>query len=506
MNLLFNSFGFVFLYMPVTVAIYWLAGRFFHTPETRMRFRRDWLLALSFLYYASFGMYNFSLLCVSLGVTLLLSKLMKGRKSLLIAGIVFHLAFLSLFKYSGAAFGLRLLFPLGISFYTFTQISWLVDLYHGEVGEYRITDYLLYATFYPKLLQGPIVTYRDMKAEFDKMADAVFSEDAFSGAVILFVIGLFKKAVLADTLGLAVTYGYEHLTSLTWLDGWLAAVFYILELFFDFSGYCDMGAAVCRMMGMDLPVNFDKPFHQPDNISFWRSWHSSLNRFFVKYVYLPLGGSRAGSMRTYMNIFIVFLLSGLWHGSTRSFVLWGILHGALCVLTRFVKRHMPSGTMTDMAGQQDGRDVLPQEGGAAVSGPLSGRVLHRAGAVMITFWYAFTSVYLSAPDYPSASALVRVLLSRPVLRITQAFAMTLEADELWYLVKLTPFAGMRYSRYICMFIFLFAGLALIWKAPTSREIAQRLPQRRLTGAIAAVLFVWAVVSLGEVSIFLYFQF
>jgi len=496
MNLLFNSFGFVFLFMPVTVSVYWLAGRIFHTQQSILCFRKNWLLALSLLYYASFGMYNFLLLCISMGVTLLFSKLMNGKKAVLIAGVVFHLAYLSLFKYSGAVTGFRLLFPLGISFYTFSQISWLVDLYHGEIGACGISDYLLYAVFYPKLLQGPIVTFREMKTEFDKMATAVFNEDAFAESVILFVIGLFKKAVLADTLGVAVTYGYEHLSSLTWLDAWLAAVIYILELFFDFSGYCDMGAAVCRMMGMDLPVNFDRPFHQPDNISFWRSWHSSLNRFFVKYVYLPLGGSRAGSLRTYLNIFLVFLLSGLWHGSTRRFVLWGILHGTLCVLTRLFQKHSPSAAVADITSQQT--ENTTQKPG--------GKIRRRAGAVMITFWYAFTSVYLSAPDDPSASALIRKLLSKPDFHITEAFAMTLEADELWYLIKLTPFASMRCSRYICLFLFLICGLFLIWTVPTSRTISKRLPKRRLTGVMIALMFAWAVISLGEVSTFLYFQF
>ena len=229
---------------------------------------------------------------------------------------------------------LSVLMPLGISFFTFQQISYLVDSYRGETDHYSFIDYALFVTFFPQLVAGPIVLHNEMIPQFNDTYKKTLNQDMLSKGIYLFSIGLFKKVLLADTLGNAVNWGFSNINVLTGFDALLVSLMYTLQIYFDFSGYCDMAIGIANMFGFELPLNFNSPYKSASIIEFWQRWHMSLSRFLRKYIYFPLGGSKKGSARTICNVLIVFLVSGIWHGANWTFILWGLLHGVANVLTR----------------------------------------------------------------------------------------------------------------------------------------------------------------------------
>lgn len=226
--------------------------------------------------------------------------------------------------------------PLGISFISFHMIAFLIDAYRNEIKNFTIGKYFAYFTFYPKVVSGPIVTYNEMqKGEENRDYWELLAEGLY-----LFVMGLFKKVFLADQLGSAVDWAYGNLSELNSVTMILVSFMYSLQIYFDFSGYSDMAIGVARTFGYVLPVNFNSPYKAMDIADFWDRWHMTLTKFFTQYLYIPLGGSRKGKVRTYGNIIIVFLCSGLWHGASWTFVVWGVCHGVLMVLHRIIGRRL----------------------------------------------------------------------------------------------------------------------------------------------------------------------
>ena len=272
----------------------------------------------------------------------------ESSKVPLVIGIVLNLGVLFYFKYYNFfvsaindAFNTsilikKILLPLGISFFTFQQIGFLVDTYRGEVKEVSFVDYALFVSFFPQLIAGPIVSQSEMIPQFRDLKKHSWDGEGFYRGLTLFVFGLAKKVLVADTLGSAVDIGYSSLPVMGGLDSFLIMIWYSLQLYFDFSGYCDMARGLARMLGFNIPVNFDSPYKSDNIIEFWKHWHITLTRFFTKYVYIPLGGNRKGNVRMLINILIIYFLSGLWHGAGYNFILWGMLHGILYVITRAI--------------------------------------------------------------------------------------------------------------------------------------------------------------------------
>ena len=280
------------------------------------------------------------------GMQLVEKKCPGWRRPMMILGVAGNLAVLFYFKYYdffvenvnavfGTSFVLKgILLPLGISFFTFQQIGFVVDAYRGEVKNCTFLDYALFVSFFPQLIAGPIVSQSEMLPQFAQIGKKKADPEKFAAGIYLFTLGMVKKVLVADTFGLAVDWGYSNIPSLSFVDSLLLIFFYSIQLYFDFSGYCDMARGLAWMFGMEIPVNFNSPYKAVNIIEFWRRWHITLSRFFRQYVYIPLGGNRKGRPRMYANLILIFLLSGIWHGAGWTFVTWGAAQGILYIITR----------------------------------------------------------------------------------------------------------------------------------------------------------------------------
>lgn len=232
----------------------------------------------------------------------------------------------------GSSFELKnIVLPLGISFFTFRQISYIVDSYRGETKGYTFWDYAFFVSFFPQLVAGPIVMYNEIIPKFRKPGNWHVVVENFSKGIYIFAIGLFKKVIIADRFGKAVTYGFGNIEILSSMEALVVSLSYTFQLYFDFSGYCDMASGIGYMFNIELPQNFNSPYNAKSIAEFWDRWHMSLTRFLRNYVYIPLGGNQRGKLRTYVNIMVVYLIGGIWHGANWTFILWGMLHGGLSV-------------------------------------------------------------------------------------------------------------------------------------------------------------------------------
>jgi alginate O-acetyltransferase complex protein AlgI len=348
--MLFNSFAYIFVLLPVAVSGYFLLSRCRRIPLSRYL-----LVAVSLLFFIYGGLHYLPLLFVSIGINYGIGAgiLRYGdtteagiRKGLLLCGIIFNVLFLGVFKYadffitsintlvhSGIA-PLRLIMPLAISFYTFQQIAYLVDCYRGDAEKSSLIDYCLFVTFFPQLIAGPILRQREIMPQFDHASQSRVDYRNLSLGLTIFFLGLAKRVVIADTFGLWADAGFSAGTSYTFIEAWISSLSYTFQIYFDFSGYTDMAIGSAYFFNIRLPFNFDSPYKALNIQDFWRRWHITLSRFLRDYIYIPLGGNRKGEARIYTNLMITFLIGGLWHGAGWTFVLWGALHGIACVIYR----------------------------------------------------------------------------------------------------------------------------------------------------------------------------
>lgn len=340
LTMLFNSTEFLFQYLPIVLAGFFALGAF-----GRRDLAAGWLLAASLYFYAfDDPLRLLAIVLSSITFNFLVGRVLaRSRRPLLLAlGIAGNLALLGYFKYAGFLLGTfasltdstwpvpSIELPIGISFYTFTQIAFLVDVHRGEASEYKPLHYALFVTFFPHLIAGPILHHKEMMPQFSRLRTYVFSSGNMSIGLAWFTLGLFKKVVLADNVGHYADVVFDPMETGQMPDmemAWMGILAYTLQLYFDFSGYSDMAIGLARMIGISFPLNFDSPYKATSIIDFWRRWHITLSRFLRDYLYIPLGGNRRGSARRYLNLFITMLLGGLWHGASWNFVVWGGLHG-----------------------------------------------------------------------------------------------------------------------------------------------------------------------------------
>jgi len=362
--MLFNSYEFIFAFLPVVVAVFFALGRASRVWALR------WVIAASLVFYGWWRPLNVLIIAPSVLINFLLARLLQrlnkqGRRGsaqvVLLVGLAFNVAFLGYFKYSnflvGAindAFGTqmflaRIILPLGISFITFQKIAFLIDIHAGRVESFTLQDYCLFVLFIPQLIAGPIVHYREMMPQFHRVS-CRFDKDNVSVGLTLFAFGLFKKVFIADGIVPLVTPIYEQATSgssIGLLLAWVAAVGFTLQIYFDFSGYTDMALGIGRMFGVRLPPNFNSPLRASSIIDFWQRWHMTLTRFLTAYIYNPLTlwltRRRAARVRSgfaapskgpgafiellMFPILLTMLVSGIWHGAGYTFIVWGVLHG-----------------------------------------------------------------------------------------------------------------------------------------------------------------------------------
>ena len=348
--MLFNSYAFIFGFLPVAFLVFFALARVSH------RVAAAWLLLASFFFY---GWWNPPYIVLLVASTLFnfalgtwIQRLVQsGRpypaRAILALAITVDLLLLGYYKYANFfvdnlnhALGTHwtiaaIVLPIGISFYTFTQIAFLVDAVQGKVREYNLIHYALFVSYFPHLIAGPILHHAEMMPQFARPATYQLRWNNVAVGLTIFFIGLFKKTVLADSVAPHSNVVFEAAaagTPLPLLDAWFGALSYTLRLYFDFSGYCDMAIGLSRLFGVNLPLNFNSPYKSVNIIEFWRRWHMTLSRFLRDYVYIMLGGNRRGSVRRYLNLIITMLLGGLWHGANWTFVVWGGLHGLYLIV------------------------------------------------------------------------------------------------------------------------------------------------------------------------------
>ncbi len=357
--MLFNSLEFIFVFLPISVIIYALLGKKFNQVVSI-----TWVVACSFFFYAWWNPTYLILLVLSILFNYSFAKLIQAKvlsnntltppdkafntgKLLLIVGVACNLALLGYFKYANffidtinqvinTSFNLEhIILPLAISFFTFQQIAYLVDSYRGEVSNTKLLNYSLFVSFFPQLIAGPIVHHKEMMPQFSSNEHFKQWYENITYGLLYFAIGLFKKIILADTAGNIATPLFTEVANgvvLNFFDAWLAATGYTLQLYFDFSGYCDMAIGAALMFGIKLPLNFNAPYKAVNIIDFWRRWHMTLSRFLRDYLYIPLGGNRQGLVRKNTNLMITMLLGGMWHGAGWTFIIWGGLHGFYLIM------------------------------------------------------------------------------------------------------------------------------------------------------------------------------
>jgi D-alanyl-lipoteichoic acid acyltransferase DltB (MBOAT superfamily) len=348
--MLFNSYVFLFVFLPATYVGYFALARY--APSLA----KPWLAAASFVFYGAWDVRFVPILAASIAFNFLTGARIaraveagrqRAARGLLALGVGANLALLGWFKYAnffattanavvGTAWDLgAIVLPLGISFFTFTQIAYLVDAAQGKAREYAVTDYCLFVTYFPHLVAGPILHHAEMMPQFNRPGALRRDSRLLEVGLAIFALGLFKKVALADRVAPFANAAFDTAArgvALTSAEAWAGATAYGLQLYFDFSAYSDMAIGLSLMFGIRLPLNFASPYKATSIIDFWRRWHITLSRFLRDYLYVPLGGNRRGRARRYLNLAVTMLLGGLWHGAGWTYVAWGALHGLFLVV------------------------------------------------------------------------------------------------------------------------------------------------------------------------------
>ncbi len=491
--MLFNSYEFLFFFLPITLVVYFALGRRGYV-ETAMA----WLILMSLFFYAWWKPAYLIIIVASILINYLVGFVL-GRwhanterspaaaRMLLFLGIAFNLGLLGYFKYAGffvenlngllgSSLGVReIALPLAISFFTFQQIAYLVDAYRGAAREYNFLHYGLFVTFFPQLIAGPIVHHKEILPQFQNRESFRLNFENVAVGITIFVVGLFKKVILADGIAVYASPVFkagEQGQLLTFGEAWGGALAYTFQLYFDFSGYSDMAIGIAAMVGIVLPLNFNAPYKSLNIISFWQKWHMTLSRFFRDYLYIPLGGNRKGELRKYLNILLTMTLCGLWHGAGWTFVLWGILHGVFVVLNhswRYLRR---------MLGHDLGHPAL-------VTSLISWLITFVA---VVFAWVLFRAESLSG-----AGVVIRGMLGCNGMG---SFSELLSRDQLYFTLLLAAVA------FILPTIHDLMGRYQVLKRPS------RLSWKPswMWGLITASMAIVSIINLSDVSEFLYFNF
>ena len=491
--MLFNSYGFIFLYLPaVLLGFFWLA-------RIGQAYSAAWLAAASLFFYgywnpAYLGLLLISVVCnYTFGMWISRAHSRGSAKTagrLLATAITANLLLLGYYKYAyfflaniDLAAGLHLalgaiILPLGISFFTFTQIAFLVDAWQGKVREYSFIHYTLFVTYFPHLIAGPILHHAEMMPQFAQRTNYRVDWENIANGLLLFTLGLCKKTLWADSFAPyanAIFGGIQHGNMPTIYEAWSGALAYTMQIYFDFSGYTDMALGIALMFNIRLPVNFESPYKSTSIIEFWRTWHMTLSRFLRDYLYIPLGGNQRGKPRRYANLMATMLLGGLWHGAGWTYICWGGLHGIYLAINHLWRASVRPVTLP----------WLPAR-------------LFRLGAGAITFvsvvlaWVLFRSA-----DMAHAIVMLKAMAgmaARPI-----PFADVVHGQ----LLIMTDLRGRELA------VLLLSAFAWVWLLPNSTRLRFLKGNFLLTlaQAIATVYFLYlAIDRFGSYSPFLYFQF
>jgi D-alanyl-lipoteichoic acid acyltransferase DltB (MBOAT superfamily) len=489
--MLFNSYIFIFLFFPLAIIGYYI-----------LRYRRLDKLATGFLIFMSMWFYGYNsikylaILIISIILNYIIvefmyrfnGKMVIIKKLFFIVGILLNIGILFYFKYydffienvntifkTGYGF-LGLTLPLGISFYTFQQLSYVIDSYRGQSEKYSLLEYGAYVSFFPQLIAGPIVYHNELIPQLRDKKNHRLNYENLSRGIYTFALGLAKKVLIADTFSKVVNIGYNSIYDLNTVSVVVVMVCYSLQIYFDFSGYCDMASGIGYMFNIELPINFNSPYKAASISEFWDRWHMTLTRFFTKYVYIPLGGSRRGKLRTYVNVLIVFFVSGVWHGANWTFILWGVINGLGNIFDKLFGRFF--------------------------------KWVPRAVGVILTFIFVTFAWSLFRAD--SIAQAVTLWGRLKVTGNMQVFEPATEAFNNLIEVKLLCRAGfgtlVAANPSIPLVVFIVAVLLGCFFMRNTQEKASASKYGTGRMAVTVILMMWSILSLSDVSEFLYFNF
>lgn len=464
----FNSYVFILLFLPLIIIFYYI----FNKKKTI--YGKLFLILSSFVFYSYGGMYNTLIILLNTCINyfgICIIKKNKNKNSLIII-LLINILILFFYKYNNFFTGDSIfLMPLGYSFITFSQVSLIVDVYNGEVESFTIIDYLLYLLFFPKLIQGPIVFYNDYIKQFNDEKHKGINWDNLSKGLMLFSIGLFKKVIIADTFKKAADIGFS-IPNIDTINGIIASFSFTMQIYFDFSGYSDMAIGISKMLNINLPLNFDSPYKSLSISEFWNRWHISLNSFLTKYIYIPLGGNRKGIIRTYVNVLIVFVISGIWHGSKMTFVLWGALNGFFVIIDKYIKKKNIN--------------------------------LNKIIKWLITFalinigWIIFRSNSII-----DAINMIKNICSFNIQPINYKLLNTLKLEEFDFLLSYLPFIDKNSICVISSIAFIILTIFITFMLDNSNEYCSKLKYNVFNIILCSMLIIWSILSLSGVSTFIY---
>lgn len=486
--MLFNSYEFIFGFLPLTVIIFFGLVRF-----RLLKLATYWLTISSLIFYGYWNPAYVPLLIISIIGNFFfgsyLSTAKPGTRSsqvMLWLGIGFNLAILGYYKYAGflidsfnhvlqTTFPIpEIILPLGISFYSFTQIAYLVDAYHSSSrNNYDLLTYTLFVVFFPQLIAGPILRHDELIPEFRKLKNFVFSNRNIAYGLTLFILGLAKKVLLADPLSPWVAEVFTHANEVTLVEAWFGAIAYTLQLYFDFSGYSDMAIGLGLIFNIHLPINFNSPYKATSIIDFWRRWHITLSNFLRDYLYIPLGGNRKGSLRRYVNLIITMLLGGLWHGAGWTYILWGGLHGCFLAINHGWRK--------------------------------LGCQMPNAIAWLMTFMaVVFSWVFFRSSNWVDAVAISKAMLGLSSITLPADMKAIVPWLSQWRVeFAELPHLPSNHQQALAQLAVLLGGVMVL---PNTQQIMQRFqPSWQWAIALSSVT-VLCLISLNRVSEFLYFQF
>lgn len=489
--MLFNSYIFILLFLPLVLIIYFLLNKF-----NKYVLSNVWLICMSLWFYAYFNTNYIIILLLSISVNYIISRILymeymnrnqSIKKAVLFSGILINVGSIFYFKYFdffidnmnslfNQTFELKnILLPLGISFFTFQQISYLVDSYREETKDYRFLEYALFVSFFPQLIAGPIVLHNEVIPQFRNKKLRKFDHDNMAKGSYIFAVGLFKKVLIADTFAKAVDWGFGSYTNMSSMDAFLVSLSYTFQLYFDFSGYCDMAIGIGNMFNIKLPNNFNSPYKAISVIDFWSRWHMSLTRFLRQYVYIPLGGNKKGKVRTYINIMIVYLVSGIWHGANWTFIIWGFIHGIANCLNRIFKNAWSKvGNITQW---------------------------------FLTFIFIdFTWIVFRADNISQAKYIIKKIVSMDSLYVSSGLYESFEMTEFTFLED--KFSLFRYfpSRVTGFYMWIMLATAFFISLNLKNMFEIKFQPTIKKGIVTVLFVMWSILSLSGMSTFLYFNF
>jgi len=490
--LLFNSYIYIFLFLPIVLFVY------FSLNQMRLVLAaKAWLVFTSLVFYSYWNPIYLPIITgsmlVNYGIGTALSRQAKNTcknsmlplRFVLALGIIINLSLLGYFKYAdffiatvnsaaGSNFSLlHLVLPLAISFFTFQQIAYLVDSYRNETREYDFLNYCLFVSFFPQLIAGPIVHHQEMMPQFTRLKNSLVNYENLAMGLLVFSIGLFKKVIIADSFSVWATAGFDQAQTLYFFEAWAASLSYTMQLYYDFSGYTDMAVGSALMFNIKLPLNFNSPYKAINIQDFWQRWHMTLSRWLRDYLYISLGGNRRGEGRTYLNLFLTFVLGGLWHGAGWTFVLWGAMHGIGTTMHKYWQSlgiHMP-----------------------------------RRLSWFITFMFVHcTWVFFRAVSFDDAIKVFRGMFG---------FSGLVLPEGLRGFITMIGIEGASFGKALAgvngddstVFMLLVFGLAALFSL-NSMEIKERFVPNRKSMAFVIAILVVSVLNLTKMAEFIYFNF